>query len=175
MSAITESDGAPLGHERCLFCGGKNLYSLGLSFQADPEKGVRARFRPHTGFQGYAGVLHGGAVAGVLDAAMTHCLFHSAVKAMTADLHVRYVKPLPCGMEYDVRAWILSSAPPLYRLRAEISNGREVLAWAEGKFLKKEHTANPSPGLDGLDPSGTPEGKPNLSGGRSTEDSHANA
>jgi len=143
MSATTESSGAAHGHERCLFCGEKNLYSLGLSFQADPEKGVRTRFRPHTGFQGYTGILHGGAVAGVLDAAMTHCLFHAGVRAVTVDLHVRFLKPAPCREEMDVRAWIVSAKPPLYRLRAELSRDNTMLAWAEAKFLKEDRSENP--------------------------------
>ena len=178
MSATTDSSGATRpesGHTGCLFCGKKNLYSLELGFQPESENGVRAHFRPHTGFQGYAGIMHGGAVAGVLDAAMTHCLFHAEVKAMTADLHVRYAKPVPCGMEYDVRAWILSSDPPLYCLRAEISDDREVLAWAEGKFLKEGHPDNSHSDPAGLDPSRAHEGKPGVTGSPPTEDNHADA
>jgi hypothetical protein len=142
MSAITESGGPAHGHEGCLFCGKKNPFSLRLAFQADPPRGVRARFRPHEGLQGYAGRMHGGAIAGVLDAAMTHCLFHSGVQAVTGDLHVRFLKPAACQAELDIRAWIVSCSPPLYRLKAELSQAKDVLAWAEGKFLAEENSTS---------------------------------
>jgi acyl-coenzyme A thioesterase PaaI-like protein len=132
MSATTD-------HENCLFCGRQNPFSLKLEFQAAAEKGVRARFRPHGNLQGYAGRMHGGAIAGVLDAAMTHCLFREGIRAVTADLHVRYLLPAACRSELEVRSWILSSAPPLHRLRAELAHNGSIVAWAEAKFLEEEY------------------------------------
>ncbi len=146
MSAITDHSSASksaFDHTGCLFCGEKNLFSLKLDFHADSENGVRAHFKPHTGFQGYAGVMHGGAVAGVLDAAMTHCLFHAGVRAVTGDLHVRFIKLVPCNGELDVRAWIVSAKPPLYHMRAELSKDNTMLAWAEAKFLKEGRLETP--------------------------------
>jgi acyl-coenzyme A thioesterase PaaI-like protein len=99
---------------------------------------VSARFRPKRELQGYKGILHGGMTAALLDAAMTHCLFRRGVEAMTADLHVRFVQPIPCEALVDVRGWILSEAPPLYRVRAELLVGRRVMAWAEAKFLRRQ-------------------------------------
>lgn len=160
MSAITDRSDAPksaFDHAGCLFCGEKNLYSLELNFQADSDNGVRAYFRPHAGFQGYAGIMHGGAVAGVLDAAMTHCLFHAGVRAVTGDLHVRFLQPVPCSGELDVHAWIVSAKPPLYRMKAELLKDNTMLAWAEAKFLKEEPPENRSPSPASGDPSGAVE------------------
>lgn len=73
----------------------------------------------------------------MLDAAMTHCLFHRGVQAVTGDLHVRFVQPVPCNVPLEIRAWVLSSHPPLYRLKAEIVVDERVVAWAEAKFMQR--------------------------------------
>jgi uncharacterized protein (TIGR00369 family) len=125
------------GHSRCLLCGERNPFSLKLVFEAGDEGGVKTRFKSHEGLQGYDDMLHGGVIAALLDAAMTHCLFHHGVQAVTGDLHVRFVKPVSCDASLEIRAWVLSSRPPLYRLRAEISQDQLIMAWAESKFLRR--------------------------------------
>jgi hypothetical protein len=72
----------------------------------------------------------------LLDAAMTHCLFHHGVQAVTGDLRVRFLRLVSCAAALDLRAWVLSSRPPLYNLRAELVHERCVMAWAEAKFLR---------------------------------------
>jgi uncharacterized protein (TIGR00369 family) len=124
------------GHSRCLLCGERNPFSLKLVFEADDEGGVKTRFKSHEGLQGYDDMLHGGVIAALLDAAMTHCLFHHGVQAVTGDLHVRFVNPVSCDASLEIRAWVLSSRSPLYRLRAEIRQDQLIMAWAESKFLQ---------------------------------------
>jgi acyl-coenzyme A thioesterase PaaI-like protein len=77
-------------------------------------------------------------VASLLDSAMTHCLFHHGVQGLTGDLHIRFVRPVSCDVAVDIRAWILSVAGPLYRLRAELLHDRWLMAWAEGKFMQRK-------------------------------------
>ncbi|RPH93770.1 PaaI family thioesterase [candidate division KSB1 bacterium] len=138
MSATTETPeiiSARNGHSQCLLCGTLNPRSLHLTFQASEDGGVRTRFKACTELQGYDDLLHGGVIASLLDAAMTHCLFYQGIKAVTGDLHVRFVQPVFCNATLELRARILSSRPPLYRLRAEAVLGERVMAWAEAKFL----------------------------------------
>lgn len=124
-------------HDHCLLCGQRNPWSLKLAFQADADGAVRAYFDSHQRLQGYAGILHGGVIAALLDAAMTHCLFHRGVPAVTGDLHVRFVKSVSCNASLEIRAWVISSHPPLYRLKAEITHEERVMAWAEAKFMQR--------------------------------------
>jgi uncharacterized protein (TIGR00369 family) len=124
-------------HTRCLLCGSLNPLSLKLSFQADDKGVVKARFQSHHLLQGYNDIIHGGVIAALLDAAMTHCLFHHGIQGLTADLHVRYVHPVSCDATLDIRAEILSSLPPLYRLKAEALHENRVMAWAEAKFMQR--------------------------------------
>jgi uncharacterized protein (TIGR00369 family) len=128
-------------HTHCLFCGDQNERSLRLAFTPTAAGGVKGRFTGRPELQGYAGLMHGGIIAALLDAAMTHCLFHRGVRAVTADLHVRYVHPVPGDATVDLEAWVLVPGPPVHRLRAELAHDGRVLAWAEAKFLQQRATA----------------------------------
>jgi len=97
---------------------------------------VCARFRADRALQGYRGILHGGMIAALLDAAMTHCLFRRSVRAVTADLHVRFLHPIPCGALVDLRGWMIAETPPLYRAKAELVLKQRVMAWAEATFMR---------------------------------------
>lgn len=125
-------------HSRCLLCGSLNPRSLNLSFQTEENGAVSTRFSAHSELQGYEGILHGGVIASLLDAAMTHCLFNRGIRAVTGDLHVRFVQPISCNLQLEIRAWVLSSHPPLYRLKAEILLAQNVMAWAEAKFVQSQ-------------------------------------
>jgi acyl-coenzyme A thioesterase PaaI-like protein len=140
MSAITEgfeSISAFNGHRQCLLCGDINPRSLHLSFESSENGCVRMQFQAGPELQGFENILHGGVIASLLDAAMTHCLFHHEVQAVTGDLHIRYVKSIPCRACVEIRACLKHSRPPLYLLRAEIVQDNRVMAWGEAKFMQR--------------------------------------
>ena len=95
-----------------------------------------AEFQSNCIMQGYPDILHGGVAAALLDSAMTNCLFHHGIQALTGDLHVRYLHPIPCPAQLEIRAWIVADYSPLYKLRSEISLDQQILAKAEGKFVR---------------------------------------
>jgi len=140
MSATTEPAKEPVGarfdHAACLLCGSENPWSLGLTFASDGAGGVSTVLKADERLQGYAGMLHGGVSAAVLDAAMTNCLFHKGIRAVTADLRVRYVKAVPLNAGVVLRAWITAETPPLYRLKAELCLEKRVLVWAQATFCE---------------------------------------
>ncbi|VGO19952.1 PaaI family thioesterase [Pontiella sulfatireligans] len=123
------------GHRHCLLCGDLNSGSFGLKFTPHDDGGVRAVFHGHEGLQGYDGILHGGVIASLLDSAMTHCLFKKGVKAVTADLNVRYKHSIPCGEQVDVQAWLVKCHPPLYCLKASLLLGGRTMAHGEARFM----------------------------------------
>jgi len=131
-------DGTPFGHAHCFLCGDKNPGSLGLRFYPEGEQGVQAQFQAFPELQGYESLVHGGILSALLDAAMTHCLFRHQLRALTAELTVRFLAPVPMGALLRVRAWPLRLKPPLFCLQAELSleNGETILARAEGKFMR---------------------------------------
>jgi len=129
------------GHGECLLCGEKDPWALGLDFVPDETGGIRTPFKAHPGLQGYNGIVHGGVIAALLDAAMTHCLFHQGIAAVTGDLHVRFVHPVPVDAHAHLHAWIVTSSRRVYRVKAELLCGTEVAAWAEAAFVR--HPARP--------------------------------
>jgi uncharacterized protein (TIGR00369 family) len=140
MSATIKSSeeqmGHQFGHASCLLCGTENQWSLGLKFESDDDGSVHAVFESDERFQGYAGMLHGGVAAAMLDAAMTNCLFHQGVRAVTADLRVRYPHPVAMKSRIGLRAWVTEQRGPLYRMKAELTEGGRVLVWAQATFCK---------------------------------------
>jgi uncharacterized protein (TIGR00369 family) len=124
-------------HTHCLLCGAQNPIGLRLDFSVQDESTVSASFTGQWLLQGYAGVLHGGVISSLLDAAMTHCLFYRGIEAVTAELLVRYVRPVPVDAPMELRARIVSEIPPLYRLRAELRQAHRIMAYARAKFTPR--------------------------------------
>jgi uncharacterized protein (TIGR00369 family) len=115
-------------------CGTRNPWSFGLEFAREDDGGVHASVAALPHLQGYEGIVHGGVIAALLDSAMTHCLFHRGVRALTADLHVRYLAPVAVHSALEIRAAVVSIHRRLYVLRAEITVDGSTLAWGEAKF-----------------------------------------
>jgi uncharacterized protein (TIGR00369 family) len=124
------------GHFNCLMCGARNPWSLGLDFELRQRGEVWSLFQAHEGLQGYDGILHGGVISGLLDAAMTHCLFHHGVHAVTADLRVRFLRPIPYDALLEVTARLVSAEPPVYRAGADIVCDGHVMASARARFTQ---------------------------------------
>jgi acyl-coenzyme A thioesterase PaaI-like protein len=133
----TDWNSARGGHSRCLMCGNRNPWSLGLRFTVDAEGVAHARFQSRAELQGYDGILHGGMICALLDAVMMHCLFSRDIPAVTGDMHVRFLRPVACDALVDLRAWIVLEHPPLYRISAELLEGTHIAARAVATFMRK--------------------------------------
>lgn len=134
----------PSSHAHCMACSPRGL--LGLRFRPDGARSVIASIRALPEWQGYAGILHGGMVSTLLDAAMTHCLFHHEVEAMTASLKVRFLEPTPCSGLLDVRATLSDRRRHVYLLDAELTTHGRVLARAEARFITTSDAHRPPRG-----------------------------
>jgi len=134
------------GHSCCILCGSLNPRSLNLSFEDTEEGGVTTRFQTGEELQGYDHLLHGGIIAALLDSAMTHCLFHKGIHAVTGDLHVRFLKPIPCSSMLEIRARLISSRSRMYVLRGEILLDDRLMAWSEAKFVRRQSSDLPERG-----------------------------
>lgn len=122
-------------HRDCLVCGWKDPLSLGLVFHAEGDV-VEASFRANPGLQGYRGIMHGGVTSALLDAIMTQCLFHNGITALTADLSVRFLKPIPCDSELMLSGRLVGTRPPLFVTTAELMLGDTLMASARARFLQ---------------------------------------
>ena len=129
--------GANGNHSHCVMCGDLNQLSLRLKFVPDESGNVAASFQGHSLLQGYDGILHGGVISALLDAAMTHCLFHRNIEAVTGQLFVRFLASVPYDARVTLRARLVEATPPLYQLQAELGDGCSVLARADAKFMQR--------------------------------------
>lgn len=119
-------------------CGGRDPLSLRLRFRDMDDGTMTALFEAHPALQGYDGILHGGLIGALLDAVMTHLLLHRGIPAMTAEIGIRYMKPVPCTGTTHLAARMDLERPPLYRLRAELRVGDTVHATAVATFIYRE-------------------------------------
>ncbi len=107
------------------------------AWRFDDDGRLRGRFRGEDHHGGYAALVHGGVIAALADAAMTHCLFGHDVSAYTARLEVTYRRPLRLGADADLSVRLDEVlGEQLYRLTFSISQDGEEKAAAKGTFFR---------------------------------------
>lgn len=121
----------------CFGCGGANSGGMKLAFeQDDTAHCIRGRFRLGDEYSGGPGFLHGGIIAVLLDEAMGKVNRFRAVRAVTAELKIEYLRPVPVGQEIVVEAReVEANGRNLYH-ESEIRNASgELLARGRGRFV----------------------------------------
>lgn len=131
---------SPLQHgalNRCFGCGQQNPSGLRLKFFVDEEHTIVCRVRLTRRFEGPPGHAHGGIIATLLDEAMSKANRQFGVLAMTRQMEVEYLKPVPLGAPLSLTGRHAESSGRKHRCEAEIANhSGEVLARAKGLFLE---------------------------------------
>jgi uncharacterized protein (TIGR00369 family) len=122
----------------CFVCGEKNPIGLKLRIRTDAERGESAAevtFAPH--FQGWAGVVHGGLLATVLDEALIYAAGARGFKCVTGEVTVRYVKPASTGVAYALKGRFIEDKGRIVMAESFLydPSGEEV-ARATGKLFK---------------------------------------
>ncbi|MFC1588366.1 PaaI family thioesterase [Planctomycetota bacterium] len=131
------SDIQKQAHPNCVMCSSSNDRGLGLKFILTENGRVQASFDCDKVFEGYNDCLHGGITSSLLDSAMTNCLFAHGHQAMTAKLEIRFRHQVNTGQIAIVRAWIERSLRPMYILKAELVQDKQVKVTATGKFMEQ--------------------------------------
>ena len=122
MAALELSDDS-----MCFCCGRQNPDGLGLEFSYDGEEVSTTVSFPKK-FQGYRDIVHGGLLSTVLDEVMVTLLIKMGHLAATAELNVRFLKPLRVGDPIEVRAWLIENRGRVFRVAAAATqpDGTEV-------------------------------------------------
>lgn len=137
-----ESNGpGAAGHDNCIICGRNNPFSLGLRFRPVGQGMVEGDFTGGPHLQGYEGILHGGVISAVLDSAMAHCLLVQNIRAVTADLRVRFLHSIPCTSKVTIKAWLNCAVSTLYEVKAEAWVDDRMMAKAKAKFMQNGEVA----------------------------------
>lgn len=106
--------------EGCFVCGKENPQGLRLDFAFDEAAGtLETSWVPSEVYQGYAGVLHGGVLSTVLDEVVGKLSVLLGKPAVTAEMTVRFVKPVPTGLPLAVRGRITEESRRVLRGQAE--------------------------------------------------------
>ena len=123
---------------KCFGCGGANDRGMQLTFeQDDAARRIRGVFKIAPEYQGGPGVVHGGIVATLLDEVMAKVSRFEKDYAVTGELNVEYLKPVPVGEELTVEGWEVERDGRIRRREGEIRNAAgAVLARGKGKFVE---------------------------------------
>ena len=126
----------------CFICGMKNIAGLKTFFYEQPDGTVLARFTGHEPHQWYPGRMHGGVIAGVMDETMGRAVMvglepDQEVWGVTAELNVRFRKPVPLDVELTAVGRITRDTRLLFEGTGELllPDGT-VAAEAKGRYLK---------------------------------------
>ena len=117
-------------------CSHQNPLGLKLEFSEDHHGGVVGYFTSNNLLEGYSGILHGGVTAALLDSAMTNCLFLKNIIALTGELNIKYLKPIPINKEITVKASMAKPISPLYSLKAELFLDNVLMSHTTARFME---------------------------------------
>ncbi|OGK08381.1 MAG: hypothetical protein A2Y63_01215 [Candidatus Riflebacteria bacterium RBG_13_59_9] len=135
-----QEEGVPqfVDNDYCFACGTQNPLGLHLRFTRE-EDGICARFLPGPHLQGFAGILHGGVAATVLDDVMNNLVsrIHGCL-VITATLEMRFRKPVPVEKPLVCRARLLQRRGRFYRAEAKLFVEGEDEVLVEGTCMMAE-------------------------------------
>ncbi len=122
----------------CFVCGERNPSGMRLRLRVDAERGeAAAEVTFAERFQGWAGIVHGGLVATVLDEALIYAAGAKGHKCVTGEITVRYVKPASTGIPYSLKGRFLEDKGRIVQAESFLvdADGQEI-ARATGKLFK---------------------------------------
>ena len=140
MSAVSPSSLRAQEHPHCVACGLHHPSGLRMQFHPTDDGGATATVDCSPALQGYTGLVHGGIVSLMLDAAMTNCLFQRGVSALTAQLTLRFREPLQVGRCAVVSARVVREFGNALVVKGSILQGNRLKARGEGIFMEKART-----------------------------------
>lgn len=103
----------------CFACGKSNPIGLKLSFY-EQDDCYFSDFIAAKEHQGYDGIVHGGIVSTLLDEIMARYIYAKGLKAVTAELRVRYHKPTPIAEKLSLKGYITKQNKRFYEMASEL-------------------------------------------------------
>jgi len=104
----------------CFVCGKKNPRGFNLDFSLNKEKKVlETFFIPEEWQQGYAEIIHGGIIVTLLDEVMAKLAFELGINAVTAEISVRFKKPVGLNDKLLVKGQITGETSRIIYAQAE--------------------------------------------------------
>jgi uncharacterized protein (TIGR00369 family) len=121
---------------KCFVCGQKNQVGLKARFFWDGEKALCDITADET-YAGYKKILHGGIVATLLDEVMIKSLLAKGIFAVTAEINVRFMKPVYAGDRLHFEGWKTDQERTVHFTRGQVTNqDGETVAEATARYVK---------------------------------------
>jgi uncharacterized protein (TIGR00369 family) len=123
------------GQNHCFGCGPGNAIGLRLEFSAAGD-GVASQTTISSQYEGPPGYVHGGIIATLLDEAMSKANRAQGVTAMTRQMTVEYLRPVPSGSAIRIEGRVTRSEGRKHWTESRIvSADRVTMAQATGLFI----------------------------------------
>lgn len=125
-----------LKYDNCFICGDKNLCGVQAKFYFDGKEATTEIVAGEQ-FEGYKGIYHGGVISSLLDEVMIKAILATDIFAVTAEMTVKYIKPVRVGEKLVFKGKVTKEKGRLYFTEgvAQSENG-EIFATATGKYIK---------------------------------------
>ena len=123
----------------CFACGEKNPRGLKLMFTLDTSEALHSSFTFGKEHQGYKGIVHGGLVGLILDEMMLNLAWRLGLKAVTANLELRFKKAVLVGETVRFKGWITGRQKRLLTAASEARDkAGDLVATASAKCITLE-------------------------------------
>ena len=130
----------PLAHgaqHHCFGCGPANQTGLKLKFYVNQEDTIVCHLEVPKRFEGPPGLTHGGVIATLLDEAMSKVNRHKGVVAMTRQMEVEYLRPVPLRTPLRLEGRASGGGGRVHRCEAAVIDADgNVLAQSKGVFIQ---------------------------------------
>lgn len=107
----------------CFVCGASNPAGIHVRFYEQEDGSLLARFTGSEQHQGYPGRMHGGVITAILDETMGRAIMihhGEAIWGVTAELQIRFRKPVPLGVELTAVGRIVADKSRLFEGTGEL-------------------------------------------------------
>ena len=129
-----------VAYKKCFVCGRDNESGLKAVFYFDGEKAL-SEITAGEAFEGYRGIYHGGIISTMLDEVMLKAILAIDRIAVTAELTIKYHKPVRTGDRLMFSGQITQSRGKLLLTEGFVAgDDGSLFASATGKYIEvKEH------------------------------------
>jgi uncharacterized protein (TIGR00369 family) len=120
----------------CFVCGAENRQGIGTRISVDTDNHTSyARLQLGSQFQGWQGVVHGGILATLLDEACAYACMTAVEQCVTAELKVRYRKPVKVDQEIELFGQLVDTSRKIWLAKSQIKVNGAVHAEAEARMF----------------------------------------
>lgn len=121
----------------CYVCGQNHAKGLRIEFFTCGKETVQCSYEPDGYQTGYDGVVHGGVVSAIMDELLGWSIsFKNEILAVTAELSIRFQKPVTVGKTYTAIAKVENGQGRLWKASGIIKDDDgKIYVKAEGRYF----------------------------------------